>query len=355
LDFDGDIFFTTNNEVVKSGVYEYGDAKPLYYSLGKTTDKPINLKNIVNADVRGLNSRVGQISNKGTVFYDMLTRYNAGSDEYNKLYDNVVMLGQIVGQEIDRIKTGIAPTEPYSFTRLSKGKNDVLTKQDEQGMKRHNRLAPDKKPYFFRYNYDHVDRELRNLISKYNKQCKLLFWMSLDEVIERVDNYDASNDMVKLVKDFRKEAPVSFNECLTTHISHYFENSENTIKKTNQDECTNMIGDLYHNEIEYDPDKLEQVRNIVKQCIKIKADRTEAQKRNTESNNNEIAQSNHDFYDALYGDAKEKVFAICGTRKDAFDYLYKASGISNIAMIWNIMDAGTHKDMMEILIGGKKA
>ena len=75
---------------------------------------------------------------------------------------------------------------------------------------------------------------------------------------------------------------------------------------------------------------------------------------------------NHDYYGAIetflsidesstfYGDAKEKVFAICGTRQDAFDYLYKASGISNIAMIWNIMDAGTHKDMMEI-IGGRKA
>ena len=352
-DFDGDIFFTTNNNIVKNGVYEYGDAKPLYYSLGKATDKPINLKNIVNADVRGLNSRVGQISNKGTVFYDMLTRYNAGSDEYNKLYDNVVMLGQIVGQEIDRIKTGIAPTEPYSFTRLSRGKNDVLTKQDEQGMKRHNRLAPDKKPYFFRYNYDHVDKELRKVIARYNQECRFHFWLSLDEVIEKVDSRNATDEMVELVKNFRKEAPVSFNECLTTHISHHFEDKENTIKKR-KDECANLIGDLYHKEIEYDPDKLKQIKTIIDDCLIIKRERTKALNMDGTMNNHELTQSNHDFYKALYDDAKEKAFAICGTRQETFDYLYKASGSSNIAMVWNIMDAGQYKDMMHILGGNEE-
>ncbi len=162
LDFDEDIIFSTNNKIVAKGCYEYGVAKPLYYELGATDLVGcITRENIIEADIRGLNSGVGTISNKGSSLYAMLEHHKEGSGSYNQIYSSIVQLGQIVGQEIDRIKTAVSPTFPLEWSALQPRSiqkkdfsNDTVESEEElQGIYFHNEFVPDIKPYFFRYNY----------------------------------------------------------------------------------------------------------------------------------------------------------------------------------------------------------
>ena len=103
----------------------------------------VNDENATQADIRGLNSKVGQISNKAASLYAMLKEHEKDSVEYRKIYESIICLGQVVGMEIDRIKTGIKPTMPLEWKPLQvEWKNrttiydDVMitSKEEEQGI-----------------------------------------------------------------------------------------------------------------------------------------------------------------------------------------------------------------------------
>ena len=112
-----------------------------------------------------------------------MKQYRRNSSEYKKIESEIIALGQIVGQEIDKIKTGIKPTLPLEWQRLQVVwlKGDIyeddymLTCEDEaQGIYKHNEFVPDVKPYFLRYNYKYLDDDIRKLRHVANQRIKIL-------------------------------------------------------------------------------------------------------------------------------------------------------------------------------------
>ena len=278
-DFDGDITFSTNNQIILRGSMDYNSAKPLFYEL-QSTDLVgrINAINLIKADVRGLNSRVGTISNKSASLYAKLQNYDADSPEHKKIYDGIIANGQVVGMEIDRIKTAVAPTEPLEWKLLQPKKfqsfdgEEVEMNSDDElnGIYRHNDIVPDLKPYFFRYNYDYIDKSLKDLYRNFNKVSELTFGKKLDELIEDCKAGKASEEEQRLYHQLNRAYPVIDSDCIVNHICHYFEKFEKTVKQNAHKDGENMLIGFVQNIFSPDDELYKKAEKLIDEYKRMK-------------------------------------------------------------------------------------
>ncbi len=346
-DFDGDISFSTNNPIVLKGCYDYDIAKPLYYELS-TTDlvgKITNI-NVIRADIRGLNSAVGKISNKGGSLYAKLQNYPTETEEHKKIYDSIVALGQVVGMEIDRIKTAVAPTMPleWSLIQGTKYQNrdfeefQANTDDEQTGICRHNELVPDYKPYYFRYNYDYIDKSIRDLNREFNKVCEYTFGFKLRELTERCENGLGNNSKTQLYEQYRKAFPVIDSDCIVNHICHNFESFEKNLKQSTIAEGKNMLADYVSKNVELDGGLLSQVINIVDEYKRFRRFIAKSTNTNYKDSKKSKGQKAYEAQNLMSVFYRDKIFELVdGDLQIAFDMLVTASK-GNEKIVWDIMD-----------------
>lgn len=345
-DFDGDISFSTNNSIVIKGSYDYDVAKPLYYSLS-TTDLvgKISSINVIRADIRGLNSAVGKISNKGGSLYAKLQEYQPESGEYEKIYNSIVALGQVVGMEIDRIKTAVTPTMPFEWSvlQIKRSQNRDFEEvyenidDEQEGIYRHNELAPDVKPYYFRYNYDYIDKAIKELERVCNKVSEYTFGLKLPELIEKYEDGSTTDEETQLVEQFKKAYPVIDSDCIVNHVCHYFERFEKELRKDTISEGQSMLAN-YISGSKIDKNMMKKVTAIIESYRRFK--RFSVKATNTNFKDNQKAKSQkacevQNLISVYYRDKLLELFD--GDLQQAFDYLISlSSGNENI--VWEILD-----------------
>lgn len=345
LDFDGDIIFSTNDPVVAKGSYDYGVAKPLYYELGDTSlVGEITDNNLALADIRGLNSKVGQISNRAASLYAMLKQCRRNSTEYKKVESEIIALGQIVGQEIDKIKTGIKPTLPLEWQRLQvvwcKGdvyeEDYMLTCEDEaEGIYKHNSFVPDVKPYFMRYNYKYLDDDIRKLRHVANQNSVINFGLKLDELESLCKSGEASEDMQVFYGVYKKAYPVNDSDCVVNRISHIFENLQLDLqRKITSEGCDMLKSFVSGNDI--DANILVQVNQIYQSYKRFL--RMQAKRINTSSKanvKNKIL-STAQIAESMRIHCRNQLKHVCVTNQCMFDVLVQVSKCDSKA-IWDLM------------------
>ena len=270
-DFDGDIIFSTNNQIIKNGCYDFEVAKPLFYSL-ESTDLvgAVTYDNLIQADIRGLNSKVGTISNKGGALYAMLKKYNPESNEYKQIYNQIIGLGQIVGMEIDRIKTAVSPTYPLEWknhqckTAQTREFNEVeiLSNDEKLGIYRHNRFVPDVKPYYFRYNYKYIDENIKQLERCFDEVSRLNFGVNLRELKELNEIGTENIEMKKLYHQFKFAYPVIDTDCVVNHVCHYFEDLDLNFQRDLKTDSREMLKD-YNKKSKIDDDILRDISDLL--------------------------------------------------------------------------------------------
>lgn len=356
LDFDGDIIFSTNDPVVAKGSYDYGTAKPLYYELGDTSlVGEITDNNLALADIRGLNSKVGQISNRAASLYSLLKQYRKNSSEYRKIENEIIALGQIVGQEIDKIKTGIKPTLPLEWQRLQVVwlKGDIyeddymLTCEDEaEGIYKHNEFVPDVKPYFLRYNYKYLDDDIRKLRHVANQNAVINFGLKLDELESLCKSGEASEDMQVLYEVYKKAFPVNDSDCVVNRISHTFEKLQLDLQRKITSEGTNMLQSFVSGN-DIDANTLVQVNQIYqsyKRFLRIQAKRINASSKDNIKNK---ILSTAKINESMRKHCQHKLKNICETNQCMFDALVAVSKCDSKA-IFDLMG-----DSIVTIIRGK--
>ena len=345
-DFDGDISFSTNNPIILKGSYGYETANPLYYELSKTDlVGRITSTNMIRADIRGLNSAVGKISNKGGSLYAKLQNFSPESKEYQKIYDNIVALGQVVGMEIDRIKTAVAPTMPLEWSRIQVKKyqgsdfEEIQGNTDEEqaGINRHNELVPDYKPYYFRHSYDYIDKAIRDLNRVFNNISRCTFGRKLTELINRCNIGLADDSELKLYEQLSNAYPVIDSDCIVNHICHKFEEFETIIKKNTIAEGENMLADYVSKNVKLDRDLLNEVINIVEEYKRFRRFMAKSTNMNYKDNKKAKGQKVYEAQNLMSMFYRDKVFEITsGDLQLAFDMLLTASK-DNEKIVWNIM------------------
>lgn len=346
-DFDGDICFSTNNPIILKGCYDYQTAKPLYYKL-QSTDLvgAITPENVINADVRGLNSKVGQISNKAGSLYANLHNYVEGTSEHTSLYNSIVALGQVVGMEIDRIKTAVAPTPPLEWKTLQGVKrqnrefetSQALTDEEMQGKDRHNKLTPDVKPYYFRHNYDYIDKGIQELNRECNKMCKQTFGYKLEELVRRCEQGIANEREIQLYNQYLAAYPVIDTDCIVNHICHWFEDFERNLKKETISEGVNMLSGYVSHSVELDEDILGKVKYIIDGYKRQRRLLTKNANSNHDVNNKERRHNVFELQQEINIYYRNEIFDLTeGDLQLAFDYLITAAS-GDEKTVWNILD-----------------
>ncbi len=348
-DFDGDICFTTNNPIILKGCYDYQTAKPLYYKL-QSTDLvgAITPDNVINADVRGLNSRVGQISNKAGSLYANLYNYADGTSEHTSLYNSIVALGQVVGMEIDRIKTAVSPTMPIEWDTLQGIKrvdyqngefeeSQVTSEEEQQGIFRHNELTPNIKPYYLRHNYTYIDTAIKELQRVYNMMCKRTLGYKLNELFERVKSGNANEKELCLYNEYERAYPVIDTDCIVNHISHHFEDFEKNLRRETISEGENLLSRFVDKSFTADKDTLNRVRYVMdsyKRHMRLITRNVNAKQDSSNKSKTHNAYMIQRLISTYYKDEILDLFG--GDLQTAFSYMVVAAG-SDEKVVWNIL------------------
>ena len=364
-DFDGDILYSTNNEIISRGCYDFKTAKPLYYKLDNTSlVGAITQENVVEADVRGLNSQVGTISNKGGSLYAMLKLYEPESVEYKKIYDSIIRLGQIVGSEIDKVKTAVKPTMPKEWMQLQVKKvasgekedetmddetlvlDEIMISPDEQkGIYRHNELLPVIRPYFFRYLYGYLDDAIKQLERCVNEVSVLNYGIKMDKLIETCEAGKANEEMMHLYNQLRSAYPVNDSDCVVNHVCHYFEDFEKSLKRNVSVGTSNKLKSFVP-DVKLDADILKQFQEICYSYNRIKqltAKRYNSKNADSRKNNRKKCYENMLSLRKAY---REKMMELVGNDSNlAFAYLMSAT--KDYKIVWELMD----KRIISILRG----
>lgn len=376
-DFDGDRCFSSNMKILKKGCLE--EAYPLYYEPGcKGVEGTINDENVIAADERGLNSRVGQLSNKSTSFYAMLPLYPRDSKEYKCIRDSITILGEVVGTEIDKIKTGILPVQPYNWKPIQiihKQKNingktekvSVYSEEQEKAIYHHNELVPDVKPYFFRYNYSYLDKDIKTLENEIGKECKYNYGMKLNDFLNKYNNGEffdhvqqlfenaakykelnkreyefTDEELMKVriystIKKFIKAYPVLDTDCIMNKICHKFEKIQKQFNDFNNGK--NLLKDYIVRDMEVDNKILNSIAESISSYKKYRKFITKNNNINNEINNKTIARDTKERLDSLMENTKNKIYSLFEPYEDKkiiLTYLLKAAK-NEEAIVWMIM------------------
>ena len=304
----------------------------------------ITQHNIIEADIRGLNSAVGSISNKGASLYAMMAKYNAGSAEYEKIYKSIIALGQIVGMEIDRIKTAVSPTFPLEWQSIQAERGQdrnfedipTVTEIEQKGIYHHNDTVPNIKPYYFRYCYDYLNNSIAQIDKCFNLITVRKYKLKLSEFIAKCQAKEATDEMYSLYNQYLRAYPVIDTDCIVNHICHHFEQFEKQIKKQVHDEGVNMLNQ-FASQQKIDVALLAQVRDLIigyqrhKRLIaqSINANHTENAKSKFKSIG-ELMNCVKNYY-------KNSLYEITGgDLQTAFDCLLQVTDEKNV---WEILDS----------------
>ena len=151
FDFDGDLLFTTNNDVLLRNHKPLPALNCIQYNASKVY---VTEDDVVLANKRGFGSKIGSITNRITAMTSLMANYEVGSKEYEVLRYRT-QCGQAQQQaEIDKAKGIVSNPMPKSwYIRAENRINEDDSEEEIERKKFYQPICADKKPYFFIYNY----------------------------------------------------------------------------------------------------------------------------------------------------------------------------------------------------------
>lgn len=346
-DFDGDRVFSSNNHILKNGALP--NPLPLLYPTATTLKVgEIVETNLIKADNRGLNSKVGSLSNKSASFYAKLANYSIDSKEYYELLNRIKILGELVGVEIDKIKTGIAPKTPTDWQwkkdktkAIEKdGKNvtvSELTAEQQLERDKHNALVPCEKPYFMRYIYNQLDREINTFTTSLNKESLFNYRKKLQILLDTPEEALSKKEQYT-IKKYQRGYPANDSDCTMNLICHKFEILENRLKR--QLITKSMLPD-FATEQKFDKEVMSGIQRLLAMYTKQRKFLTQKNNSGNIKTGTNIAKQNHELLGILYEHIKKEILELCNDDiQTAFNYMVRAVLMKNgkYDFVWNVLD-----------------
>ena len=127
-DFDGDIVCSTNNKYFLKGAMR--NEIPITYEKEMVPTQRVTLPNFIRCDVKGLDTKVGQITNYSTSMIAMLPlfRGEGQQEQLQEMQKRIKLLREIQGAEIDKIKGKTPPQFPKEWRywlKIDKDDDDI--------------------------------------------------------------------------------------------------------------------------------------------------------------------------------------------------------------------------------------
>lgn len=250
-DFDGDLVFTTNNDILLKNTR---NLLALNCTQKKGEKSIINTKKLIKADMLAFGDDIGSITNKITSMFDLLSLFDINSKEYKTL-EYRIMCGQKFQQEsIDKIKGIVAKPMPKEWYKYSSNL-DCFNKS----------ILADKKPYFFIYNYPKLKSDYTKFQKNVNSKCLLSFGKTLKELLSQ---QELSLKEQEFLTWYNIENPVTINNCLMNRLCRKVEFAFEKFKKNQKESIKEFDVELLkNNNITYSQDKFEEISELYKKYL----------------------------------------------------------------------------------------
>lgn len=225
-DFDGDIVCSTNNEYFLKGAMR--NEIPITYEKEMVPTQRVTLPNFIRCDVKGLDTKVGQITNYSTSMIAMLPLFKGEGqqEQLQEMQKRIKLLREIQGAEIDKIKGTTPPQFPKEWrywVKIDKD-DDNITKAEKY---KYNSMVVKKKPYFFIYLYSTLMKEYKAYEKNFNSISYKHFGMSIKDLLRKENRSEGEN---KLIRKYRKYSPVLETDCVMNNLCKEVESSDSDIK-----------------------------------------------------------------------------------------------------------------------------
>ena len=200
--FDGDLIFTTNNDVL---LRRYRNL-PAILCLQKNTEKVIPTeKDILATNINAMGNKVGSITNRATSMMDKQSYFEKGSREWLDIQKRIESTQKHQQDEIDKIKGTVAkPMPEYWYEPAACGEDDYLYS-----------ICTSKKPYFMIYIYETLRAEYRRFMEAVESDCNIQYGSGAAEILQQ-----GNEDFARY---YNKKNPVSDGRCTMNRICHYVE------------------------------------------------------------------------------------------------------------------------------------
>ena len=199
FDFDGDLLFTTDNEVLLRNHKPLPALNCIQYNAAKIC---VSEDDVILANKRGFGSKIGSITNRITAMTSLMANYEAGSKEYETLRYRT-QCGQAQQQaEIDKAKGIVSNPMPKSWYIASENRiNEEDSEEEIKHKKFYQSICAHKKPYFFIYNYQSLKREYDVYIENIENKSQSTFTKSFVELQQNDNKTDKEEQFIKWAND----------------------------------------------------------------------------------------------------------------------------------------------------------
>lgn len=294
-DYDSDTLMTTDNYIL---VEKYR-LLPAIDCVSSPPEKKIPTEDdFVKSEKKGFIDKIGSITNVGTAQLNMQSKYDPNSEEYKELGYRVECCMLLQQSAIDAVKGAWSRPTPSHW--IKKSANIINDDDDDETIakKQFNQKLVTKKPYFFIYNYDYVNKDYQKYVKNVDANSVLRFGKKLNELLIS-DNL--SKDEKKFVSDYYEYLPVDCSPGIINRICWKIEKEFETIDVL--PDATFDYHMLTSNET-YSKTDFDNIEALYKQYIKISR---EIKKMYMQRNDNSALE---DMMDDLYK-AKESMYEQC--------------------------------------------
>ncbi len=225
-DFDGDIIFTTNDEYFIKGARR--ETLPITYEKQAVPTQKITLPNQIKCDIRGLDTKVGQITNYSTSMIAMLPLFKSDKQTEQRLEveKRIKLCRELQGAEIDKIKGTTPPSFPKEWKNwvYINSDDDDIVKADKY---KYNSMVVKKKPYFFIYLYGSLMSAYKEYNKNFNNLSMKNFGMKINDLIKKQNKI---NKEINLVRKYQKYSPILETDCVMNNLCKSIEDVDFDIK-----------------------------------------------------------------------------------------------------------------------------
>lgn len=229
-DYDGDIVFTTDNDIfLKCKFYDQFNNLPITYEKKTVPKRIVKEKHLYRADLKSFDTKIGQITNYSTSFYDLLYKFKDDYSEYgrkcyNEILERLKLTRFAQGNEIDAAK-GIK-TDPYPSHWINK---QFINPDDSDKIKEYkkflNDICANRKPVFFKHRYTASRNDDKNFQSNIELFSILESGKSIKDLS---DQNEKEQEILSIYEN--KSILIDYNSPMNK-VYHYMEDNLSCLKK----------------------------------------------------------------------------------------------------------------------------
>ena len=216
-DFDGDLLYTTTCRPL---MRNQTNLPALMCVQRKAEKKIVTEKDLIESNMQGFGSQIGQITNRCTAITSLMANYPKNSEEYKILKYRTQCFQNGQQNEIDKAKGIITEPLPKSWWVLSE--NRILPDDCPEEVKRkqlYSKLCAHKKPYFFAYNYSSLKTEYDVFIKTAKSNAVSIFKRDLNEFIEAYNSGRLSDENeIRFIENFNRKLPLDMSKSTMNRI-----------------------------------------------------------------------------------------------------------------------------------------